>query len=119
MILRFETALDLQLDNDQDRLILELAAIGIFEVRNPYQSLSTGKIPVVIGNVDEDITVEDAISSNADQKASRWQLPTSDLKTTHMAVPHRLNKRERDDSGSPGRLDPEQESQGVCLPSVL
>ena len=97
----FETALDRALVRGQAKWNLELDDLGTFDVSDPYESLSKGKIPVVIGNVDEEISADAALASIAEQNASRWQLPAAELLDTHMVAPHRMNRRKRDDAGNP------------------
>ena len=104
----FEMALDRSLTRGQAKWNLELDDLGTFDVSDPYESLSKGKIPVVIGNVDEEIPADAALVSIAEQNASRWQLPAAELLDAHMVAPHRLNRRQRDDAGKPdAELDPE------------
>ena len=67
----FKTALDRCLIRGHERWNFELEELGTFEVSDPYQSISKGKIPVVIGNVDEEISADAALISIAEQNASR------------------------------------------------
>ena len=97
----FETALDRCLVRGHAEWNLKLDDLGTFDVSDPYESLSKGKIPVVIGNVDEEISADAALTSITEQNASRWQLPAAELLCTHVVAPHRLNRRKRDDAGNP------------------
>ena len=94
-------ALDRSLTRGQAKWNLELDDLGTFDVSGPYESLSKGKIPVVIGNVDEEISADVALTGIAEQNASRWQLPAAELLDTHMVAPHRMNRRKRDNAGNP------------------
>ena len=97
----FEKSLDRCLECAGDSWDLELDDIGTFTVNNPYLSPTKDKIPVVISNVDLDIDPEDAITAIAEQNASRWNIPASELDEEHFAAPHRLNRRKRDSAGQP------------------
>ena len=97
----FELALDRCLARGQEKWNLELEELGTSDVSNPYQSISKGKIPDVIGNVDEEISADAALTSIAEQNASRWQIPAAELLDSHMVAPHRMNRRQRDDAGNP------------------
>ena len=97
----FETTLDRCLVRGHERWNLELEELGTFEVSDPYQSISKGKIPVVIGNVDEEISADASLINIAEQNASRWQIPAAELLDSHLVAPHRLNRRQRDDAGNP------------------
>ena len=101
LIPQFERALDRSLECAGARWDLELDDIGTFEVNNPYLSPTKDKIPVVISNVDTDIDPEAAITAIAEQNAARWKIPATELKESHFAAPHRLNRRKRDASGQP------------------
>ena len=97
----FERSLDRCLECAGDSWDLELDDIGTFTVNNPYLSPTKDKVPVVISNVDLDIDPEAAISAIAEQNASRWKLPVTEIEESHFAAPHRLNRRKRDATGQP------------------
>ena len=97
----FEKSLDRCLECAGDSWDLELDDIGTFTVNNPYLSPTKDKVPVVISNIDLDIDPEDAITAIAEQNASRWKIPASELEDSHLAAPHRLNRRKRDPTGQP------------------
>ena len=97
----FEKALDRCLEGGGDSWDLELTDIGTFTVNNPYLSPTKDKVPVVISNVDVDIDPEAAITAIAEQNASRWKIPATELEESHFAALHRLNRRKRDSSGQP------------------
>ena len=101
LIQKFEQVLDRCLECAGARWDLELDDIGTFTVNNPYVSPTKDRIPIVIGNVDTDIDPEAAIEAIATQNASRWNLTATDLQESHLAAPHRLNRRKRDPSGHP------------------
>ena len=97
----FEKSLDRCLECAGDSWDLELDDVGTFTVNNPYLSPTKDKVPVVISNVDLDIDPEDAITAIAEQNASRWKIPASELEEEHFAAPHRMNRRKRDSAGQP------------------
>ena len=61
----FEKAAGRQLE-EHETWSLSLPDRGLFELNDPYESFATGKIPVVIGSVDEDTP----------QKKPSWQSHT-------------------------------------------
>ena len=98
---QFEKALDRALECTDDRWNMVLEDLSTFAVNNPYTSFTRDKVPIVIGNVDLDIDPEAAITAIADQNATRWKIPATELEESHFAAPHRLNRRKRDSSGQP------------------
>ena len=73
----------------------------LFELNDPCKSFIAGTNPFVIGNLDKNMSADEAITDIEHQNSSCRQLPLVDLVDLHMTAPRRLNRQKRDAFGNP------------------